>query len=280
MQIIEINDFSDRELDIYVRLSEKQLLNGIGGKDTSRPLENIFIAESPKVIDRALSAGYEALSFLVEDGMIYGETKEVIEKAENKAGVKDIKVFTAPAEIMAEMAGFKLTRGALCAMKRKSLINYKELIKDKRRIAVLEGVVNPTNVGAIIRSAAALGIEAVLLTPDSSDPFYRRALRVGMGTAFQISWTYLDKCDDYIKDLHDIGFKTVAMALRDNTIDFDDDRLKEIDKMAILLGTEGDGLKQRTIDDSDYTVKIPMANGVDSLNVAACSALCFYELTK
>lgn len=280
MQIIEINDFSDRELDIYVRLSEKQLLNGIGGKDTSRTLENIFIAESPKVIDRALSAGYEALSFLVEDGMIYGETKEVIEKAENKAGVKDIKVFTAPAEIMAEMAGFKLTRGALCAMKRKSLINYKELIKDKRRIAVLEGVVNPTNVGAIIRSAAALGIEAVLLTPDSSDPFYRRALRVGMGTAFQISWTYLDKCDDYIKDLHDIGFKTVAMALRDNTIDFDDDRLKEIDKMAILLGTEGDGLKQRTIDDSDYTVKIPMANGVDSLNVAACSALCFYELTK
>ncbi len=280
MQIIEINDFSDRELDIYVRLSEKQLLNGIGGKDTSRPLENIFIAESPKVIDRALSAGYEALSFLVEDGMIYGETKEVIEKAENKAGVKDIKVFTAPAEIMAKMAGFKLTRGALCAMKRKSLINYKELIKDKRRIAVLEGVVNPTNVGAIIRSAAALGIEAVLLTPDSSDPFYRRALRVGMGTAFQISWTYLDKCDDYIKDLHDIGFKTVAMALRDNTIDFDDDRLKEIDKMAILLGTEGDGLKQRTIDDSDYTVKIPMANGVDSLNVAACSALCFYELTK
>lgn len=280
MQIIEINDFSDRELDIYVRLSEKQLLNGIGGKDTSRPLENIFIAESPKVIDRALSAGYEALSFLVEDGMIYGETKEVIEKAEKSAGVKDIKVFTAPAEIMAEMAGFKLTRGALCAMKRKSLINYKELIKDKRRIAVLEGVVNPTNVGAIIRSAAALGIEAVLLTPDSSDPFYRRALRVGMGTAFQISWTYLDKCDDYIKDLHDIGFKTVAMALRDNTIDFDDDRLKEIDKMAILLGTEGDGLKQSTIDDSDYTVKIPMANGVDSLNVAACSALCFYELTK
>ncbi len=280
MRIIEINDFLDKELDIYVRLSEKQLTNGVGGSDPDRPMENIFIAESPKVIDRALDAGYEAVSFLIEDGMIRGETKKVIEKAERLTGNNDIKIFSAPTFILAEMAGFKLTRGALCAMKRKEKMNPKELIKEKRRIAVLESVVNPTNVGAIIRSAAALGIEAILLTPDSADPLYRRALRVGMGTAFQVPWTYLDSSDDYIDDLHSVGFKTVAMALRDNTIDIDDSRLKEIDKLAILLGTEGEGLREDTIEHSDYTVKIPMANGVDSLNVAACSALCFWELTK
>ncbi|MBQ1328538.1 MAG: RNA methyltransferase [Eubacterium sp.] len=280
MKIIEINDFLDKELDIYVRLSEKQLINGIGGSDPERPMENIFIAESPKVIDRALNAGYEAVSFLVEDSMIQGETKEVIEKAERLSGNNDIKVFSAPTNVLVKMAGFKLTRGVLSAMKRKESKDPKELIKDKRRIAVLESVVNPTNVGAIIRSAAALGVEAVLLTPDSADPLYRRALRVGMGTAFQVPWTYLDSCDDYIKDLHNLGFKTVAMALRENTVDIDDEELKKIGKMAILLGTEGEGLRESTIEQSDYTVKIPMANGVDSLNVAACSALCFFELTK
>lgn len=270
--IIKINDFNDHELDVYARLSENQLLN------RADPNNAMFIAESPKVIERAIDAGYEVVSFLLEDRTIDGESAGIIEKALKIN--ENMRVFTAEFDVLTKLTGYKLTRGALACMKRKGLVDYRQLIRDKKRIAVLESVMNPTNVGAIIRSAAALGIEAVLLTPDSSDPFYRRAARVSMGTVFQLPWTYLPVSDSYCPLLKDEGFKTVSMALRSDTLSISDRRLREVDKLAILLGTEGEGLRQSTIDDSDYTVKIPMANGVDSLNVAACSAVAFWELTK
>ena len=264
--IIEINDFSAPELDVYARLTEVQLLN------REFPEKGMFIAESPKVIERALDAGYEPISVLVEKKHIEGEAKEVIAKC------GDVPVFTAEFDVLKELTGFPLTRGLLCAMRRKPLLSTEEICCGAQRIAVLEDVMNPTNIGAIIRSAAALNIEAVLLTNGCSNPLYRRAIRVSMGTVFQVPWTFA--CENWQEDLHKLGFKTAAMALCENTLSIDDERLAKEEKLAIVLGTEGDGLSAKTIADCDYTVKIPMANGVDSLNVAAASAVAFWELRK
>lgn len=264
--IIEITDFSAPELDVYARLTEVQLLN------REYPEKGMFIAESPKVIERALDAGYEPVSCLMEKKHIDGEGKEIL------ARVKDVSVFCAEADVLTQLTGFKLTRGMLCAMKRKSLPSVKEICESKRRIVILDKVMNPTNVGAIIRSAAALGMDAVLLTPGCSDPLYRRAARVSMGTVFQIEWTFLP--EDSFDEIKALGFKTVAMALKDNSLSIDDPALAAEHKLAVIMGTEGDGLSDSTIADCDYTVKIPMYHGVDSLNVAAASAVAFYQLGK
>lgn len=265
-RITEITDFFAPELDAYARLTEAQLLN------KEFPEKGLFIAESPKVIERALDAGYEPVSCLMEKRHIDGEGKEILER------IKDVPVFCAESDILTQLTGFKLTRGMLCAMKRKPLPDVRKLCESKKRIVILERVMNPTNVGAIIRSAAALGMDAVLLTPGSSDPLYRRAARVSMGTVFQIEWTFLN--DDSLDEIKALGFKTVAMALKDNSFSIDDPRLAKEDKLAIIMGTEGDGLSDQTISDCDFTVKIPMFHGVDSLNVAAASAVAFYQLGK
>ena len=234
----------------------------------------MFIAESPKVIERALDAGCEPVSCLVEDRQIEGEAAPVLER------LKDIPVYTAPFSVLTQLTGFKLTRGMLCAMKRPAPPERKTLCGNAYRIAVLEHVVNPTNVGAIIRSAAALMMDCVLLTPDCSDPLYRRAIRVSMGTVFQIPWAYFPENIDWIDFLKTQGFRTVAMALRKDTVTIDDPQLLSEKRLAIILGTEGEGLEESTIDRCDYTVKIPMADGVDSLNVAAASAVAFWELGR
>lgn len=262
--IRKVTDFSDPELDIYARLTEVQLLN------RREPDKGIFIAESPKVIERALNAGCVPISFLMETRHVENQAKELI------ARCGDIPVFTAELDVLTQLTGFKLTRGTLCAMYRPKLPTVEEICKNARRVAVLEDVMNPTNVGAIFRSAAALGIDAVVLTSASSDPLYRRSIRVSMGTVFQVPWTYLG--EDGIRDLRRLGFKTAAMALKSDSLPIYDPRLKEIDKLAIVLGTEGDGLAAGTIADCDYTVLIPMSHGVDSLNVAAASAVAFYQL--
>lgn len=262
--IIEITDFAAPELDVYARLTEVQLLNN------EFPEKGLFIAESPKVIERALNAGYEPVSCLMERKHIEGEGKRILSR------IKGVPVFTAEFDILTQLTGFKLTRGMLCAMKRKKLPTVSEICKDKSRIVVLDRVMNPTNVGAIIRSAAALGMDAVLLTPGCSDPLYRRAARVSMGTVFQIEWTFL-KSDD-LDEIKALGFKTVAMALKDNTLAINDPRLAVEKKLAVVMGTEGDGLSDATISRCDFTVKIPMYHGVDSLNVAAASAVAFYQL--
>ena len=262
--IRKVTDFSDPELDIYARLTEVQLLN------RREPDKGIFIAESPKVIERALNAGCVPISFLMETRHVENQAKELIARCE------DIPVFTAELNVLTQLTGFKLTRGMLCAMYRPKLPTVEEICKNARRVAVLEDVMNPTNVGAIFRSAAALGIDAVVLTSASSDPLYRRSIRVSMGTVFQVPWTYLG--EDGIRDLRRLGFKTAAMALKSDSLPIYDPRLKEIDKLAIVLGTEGDGLAAGTIADCDYTVLIPMSHGVDSLNVAAASAVAFYQL--
>ena len=264
--IIDITDFSAPELDAYARLSEGQLLN------REFPEKGMFIAESPKVIARALDAGYEAVSSLMEKRHIEGEGKEILER------IQGVPVYCAEFDILTQITGFKLTRGMLCAMKRKPLPSVKEVCEGKSRIVVLDKVMNPTNVGAIIRSAAALGMDAVLLSPGSSDPLYRRAARVSMGTVFQIPWTFLS--EDNLDEIQALGFKTVAMALKDNSLSIGDPRLAAEKKLAVLMGTEGDGLADCTIADCDYTVKIPMYHGVDSLNVAAASAVAFYQLGK
>ena len=264
--IIDITDFNAPELDIYARMTEVQLLN------REFPEKGIFIAESPKVIERALNAGYEPISILVEKRTIDGEAKEIIERC------ADIPVFAAEFDVLKKLTGFPLTRGLLCAMRRKPLLSTKEICKGAHRIAVLEDVMNPTNIGAIIRSAAALNIEAVLMTPGCSNPLYRRAIRVSMGTVFQVSWTFTG--ENWQEELREMGFKTAAMALCDDTLSIDDECLAKEEKLAIVLGTEGDGLAAKTIAGCDYTVKIPMANGVDSLNVAAASAVAFWELRK
>lgn len=264
--IIEITDFNASELDIYARLTEVQLLN------REFPEKGMFIAESPKVIERALDAGYEPVSILVEDKHIEGEAKEIIERC------GDIPVFTAAFGVLKELTGFPLTRGLLCAMRRKPLLSTEEICAGAQRIAVLEEVMNPTNIGAIIRSAAALDIDAVLLTNGCSNPLYRRAIRVSMGTVFQIPWTFAG--ENWAEDIKKLGFRTAAMALCDDTLSIDDGRLAKEEKLAIILGTEGDGLAPKTIAECDYTVKIPMAHGVDSLNVAAASAVAFWELRK
>ena len=262
--IRKVTDFSDPELDIYARLTEVQLLN------RREPDKGIFIAESPKVIERALNAGCVPISFLMETRHVENQAKELI------ARCGDIPVFTAELDVLTQLTGFKLTRGTLCAMYRPKLPTVEEICKNARRVAVLEDVMNPTNVGAIFRSAAALDIDAVVLTSASSDPLYRRSIRVSMGTVFQVPWTYLG--EDGIRDLRRLGFKTAAMALKSDSLPIYDPRLKEIDKLAIVLGTEGDGLAAGTIADCDYTVLIPMSHGVDSLNVAAASAVAFYQL--
>ena len=269
--IIEITDFNAPELDIYARLTENQLLN------RHEPEKGIFIAESPKVVERAMNAGYEPVSMLVEKKHIEGEAKDVI------ARCGDIPIYTAEFEVLKNLTGFALTRGVLCAMRRRTLPSVEEVCKGAKRIVILENVMNPTNVGAIFRSAAALNMDAVLLTPASSNPLYRRAARVSMGTVFQIPWTYLageESAWPYpgIDQLKKLGFKTVAMALCDDSISIDDPKLMAEEKLAVILGTEGDGLATATIADCDYTVKIPMSNGVDSLNVAAASAVAFWQL--
>ena len=271
--IIEITDFESPELDIYARLSEVQLLR------LYEPKPGLFIAESPKVIERALNAGYEPVSFLVEKKHIEGEAKDIITRYEKTP------VFTAEFDVLTRLTGFQLTRGMLCAMKRTQLPSVEEVCTGARRIAVLENVVNPTNIGAIFRSAAALNIDAVLLTPACSNPLYRRASRVSMGTVFQIPWTYLEtvatvQSPSGIKQLQKLGFKTAAMALNENSISIDDPQLMAEEKLAIVLGTEGDGLADCTISDCDYTVRIPMSHGVDSLNVAAASAVAFWQLGR
>ena len=274
--IIEITDFNASELDVYARISEIQLLN------RAEPEKGIFIAESPKVIERALDSGCQPISFLVEHKHVEGEAKELIRRC------GDIPVYTAEFDVLTQLTGFKLTRGMLCAMRRPALPDIVDVCKNARRIAVLENVVNPTNIGAIFRSAAALNIDAVLLTPDCSNPLYRRAIRVSMGTVFQIPWTFLS-CgtkkneknlwqQEGVKLLHELGFKAAAFALRDDSVGIDDSKLMEEDRLAIILGTEGDGLASSTIADCDYTVKIPMSHGVDSLNVAAASAVAFWQL--
>ena len=315
LNIIEIKDFDAKELDIYARLSEGQLLN------RAEPEKGIFIAESPKVIERALDAGYEPISCLIEKRHIEGEGKLVLEKCseiykrrkcyydeekrediilknckgnmislekcdiENSLNVEinmqEFPVYTAEFDILTKLTGFKLTRGMLCAMHRRPLPALEEICKDAKRIAVLENVMNPTNVGAIFRSAAALNMDAVILTNGSRNPLYRRAARVSMGTVFQIPWTFIDisgNGETYIGRLHRLGFKTAAMALDDNSVSIDNESVTSEEKLAIILGTEGDGLLKSTISESDYTIKIPMSHGVDSLNVAAASAVVFWEL--
>ena len=271
--IIEITDFNAPELDVYARISEIQLLN------RAEPEKGIFIAESPKVIERALDSGCKPISFLVEHKHIEGEAKELIRRC------GDISVYTAEFDVLTQLTGFKLTRGMLCAMRRRVLPEVEKVCQNAKKVAVLENVMNPTNVGAIFRSAAALNMDAVLLTGGCSNPLYRRASRVSMGTVFQIPWTFIgEKQEDWIENgirrLHGLGFQTAALALSDDSVSIDDKRLREEKKLAIILGTEGDGLAEQTIAECDYTVKIPMTHGVDSLNVAAASAVAFWELGR
>lgn len=272
--MIEITDFDAPELDVYARLTEAQPLN----KD--HPEDGLFIAESPKVISRALDGGYEPVSVLVEK-------KQVLEDAETIAVLGkcgNVPVYTAEFEVLTKLTGFKLTRGMLCAMKRRRLPDLQEICNGCDRIAVLENVMNPTNVGAIFRSAAALHMDAVILTGGCSNPLYRRASRVSMGTVFQIPWTFVDNSviwpEEGMKILRELGFKTAAMALKEDSVSIDDPELMKEDKLAVILGTEGDGLAPETIADCDYTVMIPMSHGVDSLNVAAASAVAFWQLGK
>ena len=278
MKVIEIQNFEAPELDVYARLTENQLVN------RADPAKGMFIAESPKVIMRALDAGCVPVSVLMEKRQLEteGEALEAIRMCSSTNN--EFTVYMAPFEVLAKLTGFKLTRGMLCAMYRPKLRTPQEICRDARRIAVLENVVNPTNVGAIFRSAAALNMDAVLLTPACSDPLYRRAIRVSMGTVFQIPWTYIgEKAVDWSNDmgqLRQMGFQTVAMALREDSLGIDDKRLHAVDKLAILLGNEGEGLADETLAQCDYTVRIPMSHGVDSLNVAAASAVAFYELGK
>lgn len=264
-EFIEITDFSAPELDVYARLTENQLLCRM------HPEHAMFIAESPLVIVRALDAGCTPLSFLMETKHTEGKAREILARCP-----KDIRVYTAPLEVLTQLTGFHLTRGMLCAMLRPPLESVEAVCAGASRIAVLENVMNPTNIGAIFRSAAALGIDAVLLTAQGSDPLYRRAVRVSMGTVFQVPWTYLG--DDWIAQLKALGFKTAAMALTDRSLPIFDASPACEEKLAIVLGTEGDGLAAQTLAECDYTLKIPMSHGVDSLNVAAASAVAFYQL--
>ena len=264
--VIEITDFSDPALDVYARLTEAQLMNRF------EPAKAMFIAESPKVIHRALDGGYVPVSMLMERKDIDGSAAEII------ARCPEIPVYTADEELLCNLTGYHLTRGVLCAMKRPPLPTLAETIGNARRVAVLDNVQNPTNVGAILRSAAALGMDAVLLTPGCSDPLYRRAARVSMGTVFQIPWTFFPEGKPWYAQLRELGFKSAALALKDDTLSIDDPRLLQEEKLAVVLGSEGDGLSDASIDGCDYTVKIPMYHDVDSLNVAAASAVAFWEL--
>lgn len=266
-RIIEISDFSAPELDVYARLTENQLVN------RADPDNALFVAESPLVIGRALEAGCQPVSFLMEHKHITGKGAELLERCP-----ADIPVYAAELDVLTRLTGFHLTRGMLCAMRRPRLPAVEEICAGARRIAVLENVMNPTNIGAIFRSAAALNVDAVLLTAAGSDPLYRRAARVSMGNVFLVPWTYLPEGEDWPTMLHRLGFKTVALALRDDSVALNDPALLAQEKLAIVLGTEGDGLASSTIAACDFTVKIPMSHGVDSLNVAAASAVAFYQL--
>lgn len=264
--VIEITNFSAPELDVYARLTEAQLRNRF------EPAKGLFIAESPKVIWRALEGGCQPVSLLMERKDIDGSAREIL------ARCPEIPVYTADEELLCGLTGYHLTRGVLCAMLRPPRLGLLELCRDAKRVVILENVQNPTNVGAIFRSAAALGMDAVLLTPGCSDPLYRRSARVSMGTVFQIPWTYIDAWPQGMEELKALGFRTAALALRDDSISVDDPRLSGAQKLALLLGSEGDGLTDSTIVDCDFTVKIPMYHGVDSLNVAAASAVAFYAV--
>ena len=266
VNVREITDFSAPELDVYARLTENQLVN------RAEPEKGMFIAESPLVIGRALDAGYTPVSFLMEPKDVETRGKALLERCGS------IPVYVAELDVLTQLTGFHLTRGMLCAMYRKPLPAVERLCANAKRIAVLEDVMNPTNIGAIIRSAAALHMDALVLTSACSDPLYRRATRVSMGNVFQIPWTYFPKGADWTNQLHQLGFKTVAMALKEDSLDIYDPRLQQEDKLAVVLGTEGDGLAAETIAHCDYTVRIPMSHGVDSLNVAAASAVAFYQL--
>ena len=270
--IIEITDFHAPELDPYARLTQNQLRNRL------EPEKGIFIAESPKVIATALDAGYEPLSLLMEARLAAGEQGKTL-----LARCGEIPAYTAELDVLQRLTGFPLTRGFLCAMRRPAPMSVEEVCAGARRLAVLEDVMNPTNVGAIFRSAAALGVDAVLLTHASSDPLYRRAIRVSMGTVFQVPWTLIGSearvwPHDGLAALHDAGFSCAAMALTDDSVSLDDPVLQEIDRLAIFMGTEGAGLGAKTIAGCDRAVRIPMAHGVDSLNVAAASAVAFWQL--
>ena len=271
--IVEITDFHAPELDPYARLTQNQL------RCRLEPEKGIFIAESPKVISRALDAGYEPVSLLMERRQITGPAAGILSRC------GDAPVYTADREMLAELTGFELTRGVLCAFRRPAPRPVEELCKNARRVAVLEGIVDSTNVGAIFRSAAALNMDAVLINPSCCDPLCRRAVRVSMGTVFQVPWGQLgDSPADWPEKgmdvLHALGFKTAAMALSDRSVSIDDEALAREPKLAIVLGTEGDGLAASTIASCDYTVKIPMSHGVDSLNVAAASAVAFWQLSR
>ena len=271
--IHEITDLTAPELDVYARLTQAQLRNRL------EPEKGIFIAESPKVIARALDAGYHPLSLLMERKQITGPAAGILSRC------GDAPVYTADREMLAELTGFELTRGVLCAFHRPAPRPVEELCKNARRVAVLEGIVDSTNVGAIFRSAAALNMDAVLINPSCCDPLCRRAVRVSMGTVFQVPWGQLgetpaDWPEKGMDILHSLGFKTAAMALSDRSVSIDDEQLAKEPKLAIVLGTEGDGLAAGTIASCDYTVKIPMSHGVDSLNVAAASAVAFWQLGK
>ena len=269
---IPITDFQAPQLDVYARMNEIQLLN------RHEPEKGMFIAESPKVIERALNAGYPPVSFLVDDEHLEADAVRILKRC------PETPVYTAQEAVLRNLTGFPMTRGMLCAMRRLPLLSAETLLQKARRIVILEHVVNPTNVGAIFRSAAALNMDAVLLCDNCSNPLYRRAARVSMGTVFQIPWTNLDERVSWpqggLELLRSFGYKTVSMALRENSVSISDPRLKKEERLAVILGTEGDGLSSATIDGCDYTVRIPMSHNVDSLNVAAASAVAFWELSQ
>ncbi len=265
-RLTEITSLDDERVSMFSKLTEAQLRMEL------EPEKGIFIAESPKVIRVALDAGWEPTALLCERKHVDGDARDIVERLGD-----EVPVYVGSRELLTRLTGYTLTRGVLCAMRRKVMPKVADVLKDARRVVVLEAVTDTTNIGAIFRSAAALGIDAVLLTRDTCDPLNRRAVRVSMGTVFLVPWTWLD---GPIANLHELGFKTAAMALSDNSIALDDQRLKQEPRLAIIMGTEGDGLPQRTIDEADYTVRIPMAHGVDSLNVAAATAVACWELGK
>ena len=264
MEIIEISSLKQTGIEVFSSLTEAQLRMEL------EPEKGLFIAESPKVIRVALDAGWQPTALLCEQRHIEGDASDIIARLPD-----DVPVYTGNRQLLAQLTGYTLTRGVLCAMRRKPLPTVAQVVGGARRIVVIEAVTDTTNIGAIFRSAAALGIDGVLLTRDTCDPLNRRAVRVSMGSVFLVPWTWLD---NPISSLHDYGFKTAAMALRDNSLSLDDERLMQEPRLAIIMGTEGDGLPQHTISAADYTVRIPMAHGVDSLNVAAAAAVAFWQL--
>ena len=264
MAIIEISSLQEAGLEVFSALTEAQLRMEL------EPEKGVFIAESPKVIRVALDAGWEPTALLCERKHITGDAKDIVDRLSSR-----VPIYIGSRELLAELTGYTLTRGVLCAMRRKQMPAVETILKDARRIVVIEGVTDTTNIGAIFRSAAALGIDAVVLTRDSCDPLNRRAVRVSMGSVFLVPWTWIE---GPVKQLQDYGFRTAAMALCDDSISLDDARLKQEERLAIIMGTEGDGLPHQTIAEADYTVRIPMAHGVDSLNVAAAAAVAFWEL--